>query len=175
MKNNILAVAVSVILLGLFFILHSFIPVFADQLRAAAVTIEQIFTWLTIGVGAITATAYYFLGKKHRLLGTSIGAMIAAMGLLIFFKPAVGTLVFNGVLVALLLASGVFKLWHFRRIQTTRLKIVTAVAGVVSLAVAVIISVYFFSTAKYELLSFLALDIVMSGVVLWHLAFNKHD
>lgn len=171
MKNHVFIIAIAAIALGLYFILHSFIPVFSDQLKVAAVTAEQVFTWLSLGIGAMTAISYYLWGKKHRALGVIIGSVIASMGLLIFFKPTFGTLIFNGLLVILLFGSGVFKLLHLKRIQNQRLKIITGIAGVVSILVASVISIYFFKTAKYELLTFLALDITMSGAVLWHLAF----
>lgn len=172
MKNHAIILAVITLLLGVYFILHAFLPVLSDQLQAVALTVEEVFTTLSVAVGILTVLSYYFFGKKHRLLGMLIGLVMVLMGGLIFFKPTFGTLIFNTLIIALLAASGLFKLLQLKRITSRRLTLVTALSGMISLIVATVITLYFFKTAKYELLAFLALDISVSGVVLWHLAFH---
>lgn len=175
MTNKVLLIAVAIILLSLSFILYSFIPVATTQLDAAIDSSEQVFTWATIAVGAITALLYYAFGTTHRILGSSVGVIIFIIGLLLFLKPAFGNDIVNILLAVLLFGSGLFKLSRVPRITVKRLKWLTIVSALVSIGVACIAVIYFFGSAKYELITFLAIDIFVSGFILLHLAFSDRQ
>lgn len=170
MKNRTVYLAVGIIAVGVLFLLRSFFAPLSDELKTAAVTAEQLFAYAAMGLGSITAILYAQLSKVHRILGASIGAFIFLLGLLLFLKPAFGTTLLNSLLALLLTASGVFKLLQVRRITSKKLRLTTTISALVSIAVAVLAVVYFFTTAKYELLSFLVIDFMMNGFILWHLA-----
>lgn len=173
MKNRTVYLAIGIITIGLFFLIRSFFAPLSDELKTAAVTMEQIFTYSAIALGAVVTLFYYQFGKIHRLLGMIIGSSIFLLGILLVFKPTIGTDLINGLMALLLVASGVYKLWYARRILDRKLQIATGGAALVSISVAITCVVYFFTTAKYELLTFLIIDFIMGGVLLWHLS-NYH-
>ncbi len=173
MKNSAFIAAVGVIVLGLYFILHSFLPVAYVQIEAAIASSEELFMWSTIAIGAITALFFYTFTSEHRLLGMAVGITIFTVGLLLFLKPTLGSRLADALLVALLLASGLFKLSKISQIQPSRLKWLTIGSGVISIIVAAVTAFYFFSAATYDLIAFLAIDFCVGGFVLLNLSFHN--
>ncbi|PIE63115.1 MAG: hypothetical protein CSA25_01985 [Desulfobacter postgatei] len=173
MNNRVFIVLIVAILAGLYFILHSFAPVAFDQLKAALVSVEELFIWSSIAVGAVTALLFYAFGGKYRIWGTGLGIAITSMGVLLLIKPALGAKLLDVMLAAVLMGSGIFKLIRISRIHPQRLKWVAICSGAVSIIVACVAVFHFFNTDTYELITFLAIDFFISIFIVLQLAFSE--
>ncbi len=173
MNNRIFILFIVAILAGLYFILRSFTPVVFDQLQAAFVSAEELFIWSTIALGTVMVLLFYAFGKKYRIWGTGLGIVIVVMGVLMFIKPAFGAVILDVILAAALLGSGIFKLTRVSQIYPQRLKWLAVCSGGISIIVGCVAVFHFFNTGTHELITFFAIDFIVSIFILLHLAFNE--
>ena len=141
---------------------------------AATLTAELLTAYSFIAVGVLMFLfAFQSQGWGARIWLILIGVLFATAGINLVAKPLEGILTLTAITAAMMIAIGLFRLVIAFSPIASGVRWIVSLAGVISLALGIMIFANFPESSVYILGVFLAIELLSNGVSLIFLALDQ--
>lgn len=145
------------------------------QIEAVTVALEYFMGWLFVVLGAALTALGWHPHHRIRWRILPIGVAMFLAGLFLLLDPSGGEWLFTVCLALTLSFSGCVKILLGWELRPSHAAGWIVAAGLVSLAVGLLVLFRFPASAKITLGAFLAVDMIATGAMLVLLAFRRHE
>lgn len=141
---------------------------------AATLTAELLTAYSFIAIGVLMLlSALRSQGWGARIWTIVIGLLFVVAGVNLVIKPLEGIMTLTAITAAMLIAIGLFRLVLAFSPIASGVRWIVAIAGVISLALGIMIFANFPESSVYILGIFLAIELLSNGVSLVFLALDQ--
>ena len=141
---------------------------------AATLTAELLTGYSFIAIGVLMLlSAFQSQGWGARIWTIVLGLLFTVAGVNLIAKPLEGILTLTAITAAMLIAIGIFRLVLAFSPVASGVRWIVAIAGVISLALGIMISANFPESSVVILGVFLAIELLSNGISLIVLALDQ--